>query len=245
MYGFQDSAAVTPNAQGGKLGLNQGIVTKFEYNNMAGAGKTAGDAIDLTVQVGEKEFMKRFFPVGKIYGKEFGTGELTDTNSDEYKSQQKIAVDMLNATLSDIVLTFVDKADLMAALAHPISSFADYAQVLQRLVHSSAGFQSKAVVDVFLEYQSKPSGENTRTFLQLPANVKHGHWICKHQGAGFVEDKAETHLRYTLGEVVHPFKRGEWFVKSSFANVIDLKATTSSASTSSAPATTTQTGTGW
>ena len=221
MYGFQESAAVGPGKEGGKFGLNTGVVTKFEYNALAGANKTAGDAIDLTVQIGEKEFMKRFFPVGKLFAKKNG-GELTDPTSEAYKEAHKEAMEMFNATITDIVLVFVEKADLMAALAHPIADFKAYASLLQRLVQSSPAFIAKAPVDVFLEYQFKPSGENTRTFLQLPKDVKQGTWIVKHQGPGFVEDRTKTHLRYNLGEIQHPFKRGEWFLDSAFANVINL-----------------------
>jgi len=242
MYGFQESAEVGPGKEGGKFGLNQGVVTKFEYNPLSGAGKTAGDAIDITVQIGEKEFMKRFFPVGKVYAKK-GGGELTDVTSDAYKAAHKEAMDLFNATLTDIVLTFVEKADLMAALAHPIADFKAYASLLQRLVQSSPAFIAKAPVDIFLEYQSKPSGENTRTFLQLPKDVKHGQWICRHQGPGFVEDKATTHIRYNLGEVVHPFKRGEWYMGSTFAKVINL-GNDGEAAPAGAPAATTG-GTGW
>lgn len=242
MYGFQESAEVGPGKEGGKFGLNVGIVTKFEYNPLSGAGKTAGDAIDITVQVGEKEFMKRFFPVGKVYAKK-GGGELTDVTSDAYKAAYKEAMDLFNATLTDIVLVFVEKADLMAALAHPIADFKAYASLLQRLVQSSPAFIAKAPVDIFLEYQSKPSGENTRTFLQLPKDVKHGQWICKHQGPGFVEDKSTTHVRYNLGEVAHPFKRGEWYMQSTFANVINLGNGGEAAPAAGAQATTG--GTGW
>lgn len=243
MYGFQESAEVGPGKEGGKFGLNTGVVTKFEYNPLAGAGKTAGDAIDLTIQVGEKEFTKRFFPVGKVYAKK-GGGELTDVTSDVYKAAHKEAMDLFNATITDIVLVFVEKADLMAALAHPIADFKAYASLLQRLVQSSPAFIAKAPVDIFLEYQSKPSGENTRTFLQLPKDVKHGQWICKHQGPGFVEDKSTTHVRYNLGEVAHPFKRGEWYMGSTFANVINLVNGEAAPAGAGAPATTTG-GTGW
>lgn len=242
MYGFTDSASVAPGKEGGKFGLNQGIVTKFEYNPLAGAGGTAGDAIDLTIKVGEKEFMKRFFPVSKVYAKKNG-GELTDPSTEEYKIAHKEAMDVFNATLSDVVLCFVDKADLMAALAHPIADFKAYATLLQRLVQSSPAWIAKAPVDVFLEYQFKPSGENTRTFLTLPKDVKHGSWIVKHQGAGFVEDRTTTHLRYNLGDIQHPFKRGEWYLGSNFANVINLGGATE-ASTANAGVSE-GTGTGW
>lgn len=221
-YGYKDSKEVGPGKQGGKFGLNvNAFVTKFAYNPNGGKAGAQQDAIDLNVQVGEKEYMLRFFPVTKVFGKKNG-GELTDTNSQEYKDRRKEEVDLLNATLSDIVKCFVSEEDLSQALSTPISSFADYAQILQRLVQSSPNY-TKRPVDVFLEYQYTPTGENKRTFLTLPKSVKHGTFIVKAQGDGYVEDRTDTHLRYVNAEgIIHPFRRTEWFVKNPFANQIVL-----------------------
>lgn len=218
-YGYQDSKEVGPGKQGGKFGLNVGVVTKFEYNPNSGKDGAEQDGIDLNVQVGEKEFMLRFFPVTKVFAKK-GGGEITDTNSQEYKDGRDEAIALLNGTLSDIVKCYVSEEDLKQALATPIASFRDYATILQRLVQSTLNW-NKQLVDIFLQYQFTPSGSNTRTFLTLPANVKHGSFIVKHQGTGFKEDKTPTHVRYVTEDGrVHPLSRGEWFVTSAFANQI-------------------------
>lgn len=221
MYGYKDSSELAPGKQGGKFGLNTGAkVTKFEYNPNAGAGGAAQDAIDLTVQVGEREYRHRFFPISKVYSKE--GGEITDTNSQEYKDAMSKEVSQLNATLSDIVKSFVDPEVLKTALAAPISSFRNYAETLQRLVQSAPNWQSTPV-DVFLQYQWKPSGDNDRTYLELPKNVKHGLFITKSLGEGFKEVKTSTSLTYeNESGVKHPFKRGEWFIGSAYANQVDL-----------------------
>jgi hypothetical protein len=221
MYGYQDSSAVGPGKQGGKFGLNQGaFVSKFEFNPNAGAGGAVGEAIDLNVSVGEKEYMLRFFPVSKVYAKK-GGGEIVDVNSEEYKEGHKEAMTMLSATLSDVVKCFVSEEDLKLALAIPINSFKEYATILQRLVQTVPNW-SKIPVDIFLEYQFKPSGENTRTFLTLPNNVKHGSFITRSLGLGFNEERTATSLKYTREGEVHPLKRGEWFLGSAFSNQIDL-----------------------
>jgi len=224
-YGYQDSNEVGPGKQGGKYGLNTGFVTKFEYNPNAGKDGAQQDAIDLTVQVGEKEYRDRIFPVSKVFAK--GGGEITDTNSQDYKDAFQKEQSLLNAKLSDIVKAFVSEEDIKQALATPISSFADYAQILQRLVQSVPNW-NKQPVDIFLQYQFTPSGENTRTFLELPKNVKHGAYITKSQGPGFTEEKTDTHVRYVRGTEVHPLKRGEWFVKSAFTIPVVLADTSSS-----------------
>lgn len=226
MYGYQNSDDVTPGAQGGKFGLNVGYVTKFEYNPNAGADGAQQDAIDLTVQVGEREYRKRFFPVTKVFAK--GGGEITDTTSNDYKEAHEKAVQLLNAELSSIVEAFVEPAQVQQALSVPINTFKDFAQILERLIKSVPNWDKQAN-DVFLQYQWQPSGENDKTYLQLPGNIKHGTYLVKTLGEGFSEDRTETHLKYVnaTSGITHPFKRGEWFVKSAFANQTNLTTNTS------------------
>lgn len=220
MYGYQNSEDLAPGKQGGRFGLNTGaFVTKFEYNPNAGSDGAAGDAIDFTVQIGEREYRHRFFPITKVFGKD---GEITDTKSEEYKEGLAKETSQLNAMLTDIVKVFVDEQTLKTALATPISSFKSYAEILQRLVQSVPNWQ-KVPVDVFLQYQWKPSGDNDKTYLELPKNVKHGLFITKSLGDGFKEERTSTHLRYVNEQgIQHPFKRGEWFLGSAFANQTDL-----------------------
>ena len=232
-YGYQETDELV-GKQGGKFGLNTGVnITKFEYNANAGSDGAAQDAIDLTVQVGEREYRHRFFPITKAWAKE--GGEITDKNSPEYKDSINKQVALLNGTLTDIVKCFVGEEALKAALASPITSFKSYAEILQRLVQSVPKWQ-EVPVDVFLQYQWKPSGENDKTYLELPKDVKQGTFICKSLGSGFKEDRTETHLRYTKEDgTVHTFKRTEWFVKSAYANQTNLSGgdnTSASASTS-------------
>lgn len=225
MYGFQDSGEVAPSKQGGKFGLNQkAFVTKFEYNAKAGSDGADGDAIDLSVQIAEKEYRLRFFPITKGWGE---NGEITDTTSEAYKESVNKQMVQLNAVLSDIVKCFVDEETLKAALSTPINSFKAFAEILQRLVHSVPNFD-KIPVDVFLQYQWKPTGENDKTFLELPKNVKQGIFICKHQEGNFIEECTDTHLRYITPEgITHPFKRGQWFLESNYSKQVDLGTSTS------------------
>lgn len=218
-YGFQDSSSL--GKQGGVMGLNQGaLVTKFEYNPNAGAGGAAGDAIDFTVQVGEREYRKRFFPVSKVYAK--GGGEITDKTSKEYKEALDKEMQMFNAEISDIVLCFVPKETLQEALSVPVSGFVQFAQIVTRLVQAVPGWNTKPV-DVMLHYQWAPQGENKVTFLELPKNLKHGNYIIPTQGVGFkrVEDIEE--LKYANAEgTLHPFRRSAWFMESAFSKQTGL-----------------------
>lgn len=230
MYGYQDSGELTPSKQGGKFGLNTGaFITKFESNSNAGKDGAAGDAIDLTVQVGEREYRHRFFPITKVFAKE--GGEITDVSSDAYKEALKKELDQFNAVIADIVACFIPREDLKAALATPIPTFKDYANIVTRLVQSTPNWQKKPV-DVFLQYQWAPTGDNDKTYLELPKNVKQGSFLIASQGEGFKEEKTATSLKYVKEDgTVHPFKRGEWFLESAFANQINLTGGTAMNST--------------
>lgn len=221
MYGYQESGDLTPGKQGGKFGLNTGaFITKFELNENAGKDGAAADAIDFTVQVGEREFRHRFFPISKVFAK--GGGEITDTNSEEYKKAMASEVAQFNAVISDIVKVFVSEEDLKLALQVPIPTFKDFAKIVTRLVQATPNWQKKPV-DVFLQYQWAPSGDNDKTYLELPKNVKQGVFIVPSEGEGFKEERTSTHLKYVKDDgTEHPFKRGEWFVNNAFANQTNL-----------------------
>lgn len=216
MYGYQNSEELS-TGNGGKFGLNSGVfITKFEYNANAGSDGAVADAIDLTVKVGEREYRKRFFPVSKVYGKG-NVGELTDTTTDEYKAAKDTAVSLLNASLTDVVRVFVDEESIKSALSSPIASFKDYALVLERLVKGSGNWD-KTPVDVFLSYQWAIQGDNKRTFLEIPKDVKHGSFIIKSLGEGYKEVATSSSIKYTNEEgLTHPFKRSEWFANSAYA----------------------------
>lgn len=235
MYGYQDSGDLAPGKQGGKFGLNTGaFVTKFEFNPNAGKDGAAGDAIDLTVQVGEREYRHRFFPITKVFAKE--GGELTDPSTEEYKEAFKKELDQFNAVISDVVKCFVSEQDLKTALATPIPTFKDFANIVTRLVQSSPNWQKKPV-DVFLQYQWAPTGDNDKTYLELPKNVKHGTFIVASEGDGFKEEKTATSLKYVKEDgTIHSFKRGEWFLESAFANQVNLTGASSMNSTATAGA---------
>ena len=235
MYGYQDSGDLAPGKQGGKFGLNTGaFVTKFEFNANAGKDGAAGDAIDLTVQVGEREYRHRFFPITKVFAKE--GGEITDVSSDAYKEAFKKELDQFNAVIADIVACFVSREDLKTALATPIPSFKDFANIVTRLVQSTPNWQKKPV-DVFLQYQWSPSGDNDRTYLELAKNVKHGAFIVATEGTA-TEVKTETSLTYVKEDGTnHPFKRGEWYLASAFSNAITLTTPTASINSTSTGAT--------
>lgn len=224
MYGYVNSNEVGPGLSGGKFGLNKAVITKFEFTDKAGASGSDGEAIDLTVTVGDREYKNRFFPINKVYAPKNG-GEITDKNSEAYKKQFEIENNLLQATLSDIVKCFVNEEVAAQALAGPFPNFKAYAQALERVVKQVPGWDSKPV-NVFLQYQyalgkNKDGGVNSRTFLELPKNVKHGVFLTKDFPGDYKPNNVSSGLKYVNenGEE-HPIKRTSWFMENAFANQI-------------------------
>ena len=239
-YGYQNSEDVQ-SLSSGKFGLNTGLLTKFEYNPNAGSNGEAADALDITVDIEGKEYMSRLFPVTKAYSKE--GGELTDTTAKEYQESLDKQASLLNASVTDIMRCFLpDDAIKNAFAAGGLTSFKAYAQLVERLIKSNPNW-NKTPIDIFLQYQYKPSEGKTITYLTLPpaSSIKHGSFIVKHVAGTFTEERTDSHIKYvnSKGEY-HPFKRGSWFTKSPFANQIKLEETKSDMDNNSSA-----TGAGW
>lgn len=229
-YGYNNETS--NKKQGGKFGLNTGAtLVKFDYNPNGGQDGTSSDCLDFSVKVGDKEYNQRFFPITKVWDK--NSREVTDTNSDEYKDLVEAAQKDFSALVCDIARCFVSDDVLKNALKGNINSFENFIKILERLVKSNAQWSTK-LLDVFLQYEWTPKGDNTVTFLELPRNTKHGLFICPHVDGTFVEERTSTHLRYIdANGIEHPIKRGEWFVNNAFANKTEVKASNSFPNTTS------------
>lgn len=244
MYGYENTEDLTGGNGGAsmKFGLNQGaVLTKFEYNPNAGKEGAAQDAIDITVNLKGKEFRQRFFPISKVFreGRDANgvqlQGEITDTTSDEYKEAIGRDKKRLSAILTDYVKCFVSTEQLQGALSVPISGFKDYVQILERLVKSNPEWD-KLTLDVFLQYQWQPRGDNEKTYLELPATnaktkaIKQGTFVCKSIEGTFIQDPLSEGIKYTTAEgIAHPFVRNAWFKDSDFAKPTVVTGNTASA----------------
>lgn len=225
MYGYQNSAELENSSENNQSGFNFGLntgatITKFEFNANGGVDNTPQECIEITVKVGEREFRNKFFPITRAWTKD--RQEITDTTSEEYIQGITLQTVAQNAVLTQYAQCFVNDATLQQAFKTPVSSFKDYAQILTRLVQSVPNWNTQPV-DVFLQYQFEVKGDNKTTYLEVPKSVKHGVFICKSLGEGFTEVKTDKSLNYIKRDIVHPFKRGAWFITSNFANVVKIQ----------------------
>lgn len=196
---------------GGKFGLNQGNITKIEVLTNAGKDGADANAVDIFVQIGEREYRRRIYETtGAIFGK-----NNTKVNPGEEGYDDLYAADMTQKTA---VITHVVKAvgvtteQINSAFATPVSNFIEWANKMVSLV--PADYQ-KRPVDVFLEYQWEIAEDQDRTYPELPKNMKGGRFLCpavKPVGKWQeVINEEGLHYKDDAGNI-HPFDRDATFM---------------------------------
>jgi hypothetical protein len=214
-WGFQSDADETLKGKsGGKFGLNHGFVTKFEYNGLAGKDESPADAIDISVQAGDKEYRSRIYDItGDLFkGKNKvspGAPGYDDLYNDEKKQLEAVIVHTLKA------MGITEDQIKIALQTGNVIDFKSWAIAMTNA--KGAGFETRPI-DFFLEYQWEIKGENTMTFLQLPKNMKGARFLSpaiKPVGSWTEERSDENGLRYVDDAAnEHPFTKSANFMSS-------------------------------
>ncbi len=211
-YGYQDDAS---NAGGGlQFGLNAGVTNmiKFEFNPNGGADGAAQEALDVVFNVSERDVSYRMFPVTKAFVE--GGEEVSDLR---HPAMRK-AIQEFNAVVVHILKAFVDEAAIKTALTVPITSFQQFCSVAKAILPTR--FET-INLDIFAQWQWIITGDNDKTYLRLPKNMKHGKWLIRHVqpvGGQWKELRLNDTLAYEDGEGnKHPFTRQKWFMTNKFA----------------------------
>lgn len=216
-FGFVDDTDESLKSKsGGKFGINTEVfLTKFELNQHAGKDNADGDALDMTFQIGDREFRNRIYPTTRVYK---DGQEITDKSSTEYKKAYNDDWSQKNAVIVHVLKSFKSGDDIKKALSVPLSTFKDFVEVCQSLLPDN--FKSKPL-DVFLEWQWNISDGQERTFLQMPRNMKGGYFVVAQQSPvgswnPIMDDKG---LRYVDDQGnEHSFTRDKNFMESNKAN---------------------------
>lgn len=198
---------------GGKFGLNTGNITKIEFLDTAGKDNGPGNAVDVWVQIGEREYRRRLYETtGSLYGKK---NVLVEPEQEGYKElynddmTQKMAV-----IVHAIKAVGVTQAQIDGAFATPVVNFADWARRITALV--PAEFQKKPV-DFFLEYQWEIADGQDKTYVELPKNMKGGRFLdaAVNPVGKWTEVKDDKGLHYKddAGNI-HSFDRNPSYMES-------------------------------
>mgnify|MGYP003637610831 CR=1 FL=1 len=200
---------------GGQFGLNSGFITKLEYNGLAGKDGSEGDAVDITAQVGDKEFRRRIYDAtGPLFGAKNAKIEPGEEGyADLYNTEMKQRMAVVTHAVKAVGVT----ADQIKAAVSAAVDFKSWATIMTAL--PSADYKTKPV-DIFVEYQWNISDGQDKTFLELPKNMKGGYFLCPVQKAvgtwSVVNDSEGMHYADDAGNK-HPFDRSVNYMKGNKA----------------------------
>lgn len=219
-YGAIDDedASLKGGGNYGKFGLNQNcFFTKFEFNPNAGANGASMDAVDFSIKIEEKEFMKRIFDVDSnrsIYGTNGQLLNPGDPGFDEAvgKAKKQVSAVVIHAVKS----LGVTQNQINAAFVNPVNSFREWAI---KLISLLPGDYTKRPVDVFLQYQWKISEGQNKTYLEIPKNLKDGKFLCPAMPGTFKEVRNTSGLYYYSEKDKNPhlFTRSSSYLSSNKA----------------------------
>lgn len=210
--------------QGGKFGLNTGFFTKLAFNANAGKDGSAGNAVDIEVMIGDKEFRRRIYDVTRVYDKD--GNQVTDVNSPEFiNGYNESMTQNMAVIIHAIKATGVSQQQINTALATPPANFVDWANTILALV--PADYTAKPI-DIFLEYQWQIADDQDRTYLQLPKNMKGGYFLSASVSGDFKEVNTWTEVNQKTNEeevknglaykdasdTIHPIKKSQSFMES-------------------------------
>jgi hypothetical protein len=246
-YGYtSDEVKVNPF----NFGLNAGncFLTKFEWIPNGGKDGAEQEALDIVFNINGTEKSYRKFPVTKAFGKD--NVEVTDPNAPEMKE----AMSDFNSVIVHILHCFMDGDSIKAAMSVPIKDFKHYCQIAMSILPKT---YKDTALDIFLQWGWQLRDNQEKTYLEIPARMKQGKWLCVAQAPISstswkevrTENPADT-VREALIYVdgannKHQFIKNGWFMNSNFAHqqrtdggTVDNSAsngTTSSVSVAPAP----------
>ena len=203
----------------GHFGLNEGCLTKFEYELNT---EKNYEALNVGITVGTTEITQRYFKPAKLYGK--NNTELT-VGTEEYKTALVAAEKITSSIICHFAEAFMTK-EALAQLFQTglITDFKSFVTLIEQAIKKTSNWEQKPL-QIFLQYQGKPN-DNGKTYLEIPKNLKQGLFIVPKQEGSWTEDKTATHLRYVNEKgVIHPISRGKWFMEHANANPVEFKAT--------------------
>jgi len=220
-YGYvDDNVAVGSSLKfGGNFGRT--YMTKFEYTDKAGKNGAAMEGLDIAFKIGGAEKSYRLFPPtkdSKLFGSEKGKeGVALEFGTDEWKKAANEATTDVNMRAVHIAKCFLTKDELEKGLSVEMKTFKDFCAVLMKLLPKNFSEQK---LDIFLQWQWKISGDNTKTFLEIPSKLKYGKFLVKAE-----EPVGEWHEERKDGELhykddannYHTFGRNSWFMESNYA----------------------------
>lgn len=220
LFGFQsdnDESLISSGGSSRVFGLNQGVsVVKVEYRPKDMQGN---DNPSINIELEDSTGGKFYHPIySSITVYDPNGRPRTDTDAADYKEKWMKELKQVKSVLTHFATKGVDAEQYKQKYeqANPknmAEMFEFAAGAMQALVTKNVK------LDVFLQYQWNFKKENTRTFLELPSNMKNDIFLAPDTtGTEWTEIRDKEGLSYVnaRGEK-HPFKRSVGFLSQPWA----------------------------
>lgn len=220
LYGFTDDEEQIAGSSNISFGLNDAKLKKFGWIANGGSNGAEQEALDIVFDVNGTDKSYRLFPVTQAYGK--GNVVITDPKAPEMKEAFKD----FNAIITHILGCFVAKDQIVQAFSRPVQGFKHYCEIAQGLLPRDG---KEKELQIFMQWQWQPTGDNNRTYLEIPKKMKHGKWLVPKVAASseagwkmVMKEEPQDNDKEGLIFVdeagnVHPIARNGWWVNSNFA----------------------------
>jgi len=218
LFAIDDNDKSLQEPQGGHFGLNTGYIIKFEFNPNGGKDNTPANAVDIHIKVKDKEYRRRLFePTDTLFagGKQVSKGE--PEYEDAYVSDLSHKIAVIKHTLKALGVS----DEVIKNTSNTLGNVS-IVEGLQKLVALAPANYKEKQVDIFLEYQWNIVGDNQKTYLEIPKNLKGGAFLVSHNAPSKGEWKQvsaeDGGIKYVdANGLLHPFERSANYMSSNKA----------------------------
>ena len=225
-----------------KFGLNTRVLlTGFEYSTATGkAGSEGNPALVIKIDVnGTERNIRKYDPTipgGKVYHRGV---EVIGSNSPDYAAGLQEAVKQVKAFVTHFLKATGKTEEQIQAIYATATNFQSLITAAQTAIQPSIA--GKVPMDLFLQYQSKITSGQDRSYLEIPTSLLYGAFITAHippvgewkEETSWSEKQADgselmkNGIRYVDNSGnVHRFDRDETFMKSKNATMQTTTANT-------------------
>lgn len=214
MYTFNDDSYV-PKIINSKFGLNLAKLEEIKYI-AADEAEGTGEAIEFNYDIDGEKRSARKYAVTKAY--DDNGNEVTDPAHEAMEKERNNLVGSIYHMLKPY---FGDRIQQVAqSFNQPVAGLKGVMDIFMKYVTQD---YKNIPVHLFLQYSWNIKGDNNKSYLEIPKNLKHGHFVSaalpgEWKQKVLPEEKEGKYLIYEneKGEI-HPIYKNKWFMESNFA----------------------------
>lgn len=159
IYGYKNEESANV-VSAGKFGMNLSNTPEVEIKE----DKNGKEYLSITCDIDGREYRAGVFELKQVYGKD--NVVITDPTDKLFVK----AANQMNKWVNNFLACFATQEDIQEGMAN-VSNYATFIRAIKNIFDENS--EGKKCW-VFLEWQWSVKADNTKTYLQIPKNAKHG-----------------------------------------------------------------------